>query len=173
MKIFLLLIIAFGLLQIGKAPAVDIRTNEWGMVSCGAKLSVRFAAGTSQFNTRQPLQLSILIQNVSEEAITIFETLPERDWILAITSPSGRELSPKIPHSKGADEEYRRVGITLKPQQLYESKLDLNKLYTLKEGETYKINVKRSTLQPGGRLCELTSNSLELILAKTVPLPTK
>src|SRR4051794_39814095 len=104
MKKFLLLIIALNLLQISKAPALDIRTNEWGMASCGAKLSVRFAAGTNRFNPEQPLQLSIVIQNVSEETITILETSPERDWILAVTAPSGKGLSPKIPYSNDADE---------------------------------------------------------------------
>jgi hypothetical protein len=173
MKICLLLIIAFGLLQIGKAPAADISMNEWGLVSCGAKLSVRFTAGANRFNAEQPLQLAIVIQNVSDDTITILETLPERDCVLAVTSPSGRELSPKISYSNAADEEYRRIGIILKPQQIYESKLDIRRLYKLKEGETYKIVVKRSTLQPGGKLCELTSNSIDLTLAKPISSPEK
>ncbi len=165
MKMYIRLFLLFCFTGLGAAQGEDPQNSSpWGLETCGAQMSIGSASNTTHFRVGRPLVLSIRVKNNAKDVIKLWDAGPQRDYSVTIISPSGKELPPKSRPPDGSDEEFRRSLIRLKPGEIYESKLDINGASEMNAAGNYTIIVKRQVSQAPGKLCQVKSNSLVVVM---------
>ena len=141
--------------------ADDNPTNRWGVASCGIQMSLQFVVPVMAVETNQPVNLSILIKNVSNGTINYVETGILKDYYFDITFPSGKMWSTKEPILNNNTAESRSTR-QLQPGGSCELQFDFRSICDLTEIGTYKIVAKRNVPFPYRRDCVVVSSQLSL-----------
>lgn len=134
--------------------------------SCNAEISIRLKEPAKEIKTNEPVILLVQIKNLSTNETLIFraENMPT-DFTWTITSPSGKNVSPKkSPFNAAISGWFPK----LKPMEARESDYDLSAICGFNENGIYKVIVKKEVfrLAPVREKCEITSSPLNIVISK-------
>lgn len=173
MKAALNLLIVF-LATAVRAFAQNASPIEWGPVTSNCQMSIGCEANLREVKTNEPLKLLVQIRTVSTNDSFFFplqlRSLLGSGFSLVVTSPSGRDVSPKPPQITMGSVQLARV----LPGKPFSFEVDLTGLCSFKELGTYKIIAKRQlTTGDNSRAFTVTSNplSLTVVLGKWIEPP--
>lgn len=114
----------------------------------------------------------VVIKNISSAQLSIDITYSEFDFPVVVLDESGQQV-PRTEHGKGIAEQLKHgifVGRIksrkLYPDDVYEEKFDLTRLYELKPGHTYKVRVETKM----GPLQDHAQNPVDRHLSRTMNL---
>jgi hypothetical protein len=160
-KINLLILLLVATVSLS-ALADDV-TNS--MSSCDAEISIKLKESAKEIKTNEPVVVTIQIKNTSTNEMLMFriENVPT-DFTWAITSPSGKDLSPKPDFTHEVISGWMPK---LKPLESRESGYDLGSVCSFNEVGTYKIVTKKQvvSLSKKHKVCEIVSNPLEVVIS--------
>jgi hypothetical protein len=147
--------------------AAGANTNDWGDVACGAVMSLRCETPWTNLDTNSPIHLALRLKNVSDKTLSVVRTSdPLADLVFVITSPSGKNISPKRhsyqPSSPRFSDAIGRDETFAFPQ------IDFRAICELSEPGSYRLTVKEVIFLPtgttGSHKCEIVSNPLEIVV---------
>jgi len=136
--------------------------------SCDAEISIKLKETTTAIKTNESVISMIQIKNLSTNRTLVFwmgnGNMPS-DFIWVITSPSGKDLSPK------PDLLHEAISGSfpkLKPLESDETEYDLSSVCSFNEIGTYTIIVKKEifVLLPERKKYEIISNPLNIVVSK-------
>jgi hypothetical protein len=153
------------LFAIARLAAAEPRSGEWGALTNDLHMSINLEAAEGHVQLHEPVILLIRWQNLSpNKAWSFYQShATERSphFSFAVTSPTGKDISPKPQFSHGSGS-----FVELGPEQSHEARLDLSNLCSFKEVGNYRIIMKCSvgnyldTNRVSFRSIQLVSNPL-------------
>jgi hypothetical protein len=158
-------IICFSMLSCFSASptsAGGLHLDEWGAVTNNTMMSAKLAPADTSITTNTPFTLLICLTNMSDDrTLTWYQPLApsaDRPYVFLIISPSGKDVSPRTPHSPISGS--GRI-VSVGPHQMNETDFKLSEICKFGEPGTYKIIVKQDI----GELkhpCWVISNPLDV-----------
>ena len=165
MKTYLYLVLVSGLILTRQAFGDDAKTNEWGAVACNAQMSIELKEPTKEIKTNTPVNLTIHIRGNSTNEVyyfMIYSYPTDYSWI--VTSPSGKESIFKESYPMDS---FATMMVRLDEIPNWWEDFNLSSVYNFNEVGTYKVIAKKEILSGGGlKKCEVTSNSLNIVISK-------
>ncbi len=138
------------------------------VLCCDANISISLKESGKQIKTNGPVMVTVKVTNLSTNEILMFriENLPN-DFKWTITSPSGKDVSPK---HDALHEAISGWFPKLNPMEFRESDYDLSDLFCFTEVGIYKITAEKQVAcyvaPPIHKKCEITSNPLAITFSK-------
>ncbi|MGB8367711.1 MAG: hypothetical protein ACLPYZ_00190 [Limisphaerales bacterium] len=140
-------------------------TNETAS-SCDAEISIKLKEPAKEIKTNEPVILTVQIKNTSTNEMLMFriENMPT-DFTWAVTSPSGKDLSPKPDLLHEAISGWFPK---LKPLESREIDFDLSSVCSFNEVGIYKVVAKKQvvSLSLPKKGCEIVSKPLDIVISK-------
>ena len=137
--------------------------------ACSAKISIRLKDPAGAIKTNEPIIAIIQIENISTNETLVFrsDNMPT-DFNWAITSPSGKNLSPK--EASQIKDAISGWFPKFKPMESREEEFDLRSVCTFDEVGTYKFVIQKQVifLSPtsGKRKHEIFSTPMNINYSK-------
>lgn len=138
-------------------------SNAWGPVSEGIQISLQ--PNKEIVRRKEPVLIKVFLKNTTKMPITIAESTPEKDYNFSVTDDKGKSL-PLTAYgenlSKNA-EEYKRTLLVIKPGQVVEKTVAIDKLYDLSNSNTFYVSAKRAVFKLATKgMAQAISNTIKL-----------
>lgn len=167
MKKYLYLILMFGTMTVWNVFADDGKTNEWSATTCEAQISVALKEPAKEIKTNEPVIVTVQIKNTSTNEVLIFliSNVPT-DFTWNITSPSGKDLSPR--KSAFPQPGFSSLNVRVNPMETSVHDFDLSSICNFNEIGTYKVFAKKEVffISPTHKKCEIVSEPLNIAISK-------
>jgi hypothetical protein len=167
MKKHLCVILIFLAITVWHTFAENIETNEWSATNCDAKISVTLKEPAIEIKTNESVVVTVQIKNTSTNEVLIFliSNVPT-DFTWTITSPSGKDLSPKKPAFPA--DGFSSLIVHVNPMETSKYNFDLSSICNFNEIGTYKVFAKKEVffISPTRKKGEIVSKPLDIVISK-------
>lgn len=145
----------------GENGDADTAPREWGQVSGGFQLSASLDKEWVGFC--EPVVLHLTIKNVSGEALRLWETFPDHDFVLEVTDDRGTS-APLTRFGEIARHaaSFRRLLRTVDPGEECSYAILVNRVHDMTLPGIYSIMAKYVEMGPWRERFEVVSNTVKI-----------
>lgn len=163
--------LALALSSRSENPTVEPPLREWGQVSGGFQLSAKLERECVGYC--QPVTLNLIIRNVSEEALSLFERSPDRDFVLEVTDDLGKS-APLTRYGeivRGATTSRMNIR-RVDPKEECSYNILVNRVHDMTLPGIYSITAKYvKEMGPGHEPVVIVSNTVEVKIPNNLVRP--
>ena len=143
MKQYVFFIVTITLLSIQQTIADASKIDEWGIVTNNIQMSIMLKDKAHEIHTNQAVIMVIRFKNTSTNESFIMYWMQsikgDPSISFTITTPSGKDISPKIDSNPTGSAYFRRIT----PNEIVDMEIDMSRRCKFDEVGKYKITARR------------------------------